>query len=76
MEVKWLRHYFRHDLNHGKPGEAAGKFRRIGDLFIRLVGVSVPDRPSLWEQAQLRILRKLVEALEDLRESLGKGAIP
>ena len=76
VEVKWLRHYFRHDLNHGKPGEAAGKFRRIGDLFIRLVGVSVPDRPSLWEQAQLRILRKLVEALEDLRESLGKGAIP
>jgi len=69
-DITRLRHFFRHDLDHGPAAKAAAKFRRIGDIYVSLTGVRVPNQPSLWAQAQLRILRQLAEALEDLVTAL------
>jgi hypothetical protein len=69
-DITRLRHFFRHDLDHGPSAKGAAKFRRIGDIYLSLTGVRVPNQPSLWAQAQLRILRQLAEALEDLVTAL------
>jgi hypothetical protein len=66
MTIKWLRQYYRHDLDHGSPGEIKSKFLRIGNVFHDLVGVRLPGTPAIWRRAQLRILHQLQEALEDL----------
>lgn len=76
VTVKWLRHYYRHDLDHGSHDEAARKFRRIGDVFRELAGSAELTSPSQWRMAQLRLLTRLSEALQDLYGEIAADAGP
>jgi hypothetical protein len=76
MTVKWLRHYYRHDTDHGPENEVVKKFQRIGDVFRELTGVAVMNSPSQWRMAQLRVLGRLTETLEDLYGEIAAGIGP
>ena len=72
-DVGLLRSGVRHDLDHGRAGEAAKKRRRIGAVFSRYARSSSPEtvEATRFPAVQLGILRKVLLDLEGLKESLG-----
>ena len=72
-DIKLLRSDLRHDLDHGKPGQAAKKRKSIGTVFSRYAGSPSPQTvaPERFRAIQGSILRNVLSDLEDLRDSLG-----
>ena len=66
-----LRHFYRHDLAQGEADRNANrKFRRVGDVFQRLVGKSFPSSEVDWERACLELLRQAGTLLTNLADEL------
>ena len=76
-DIKLLRLDLRHDLDHGKPGQAATKRKRIGTVFSRYAGSPSPRTvaPERFRPIQGSILRKVLSDLEDLRDSQNTSGI-
>jgi excisionase family DNA binding protein len=74
MTIKFLRHFYFHDLEHGETKEIARKHKRVGDEFERLVGVATIQTPVQWQRAQLAILREVEKLLNDLNDHLRFGS--
>ncbi len=73
MTIKFLRHFYFHDLEHGEAREIERKHKRVGEEFNRLVGVAIVKTPAQWQRAQLTILREVETLLQDLNNHLRHG---
>jgi hypothetical protein len=66
FDINLLRTGLQHDLDHGKPKEAASKRRAVGQAFKKYAGVTTPD--SLAPERFPLVQAALMTALEgDLR---------
>ncbi|MDE0453521.1 MAG: DUF262 domain-containing protein [Gammaproteobacteria bacterium] len=72
-DIKQLRLGLRHDLDHGKPKQAARKRRNIGTVFSRYAKTPSPQTvaPERFPVIQGNILKQVLSALTDLKERSG-----
>ncbi len=70
MDIKHLRNYYAHDLEHGKASDIEKKYENIGSIFIDLVGSATLGSSRQWQLAQLRILGRIERFLQELCERL------
>jgi len=70
MAIKFLRHFYFHDLEHGEAKETERKYKRVGDVFTELVGSAIIEAPVQWQRTQLAVLRGVEDLLQKLNESL------
>jgi hypothetical protein len=68
MDVKFLRNFLRHDLDHGDEKEAARIRKRGGQVFKRYTGKQAPGECSEAEfiAAQMGLLTELTRMLQSL----------
>ena len=72
QDIRILRLGLRHDLDHGRAGQAAKKRKNVGAVFSQYAGSPSPQTvaPERFPAIQGSILRKVHSDLEDLRDSL------
>ena len=70
-DIKLLRLGLRHDLDHGRPRQAAKKRKRIGTVFSQYARSPSPQTvaPEQFPAIQGSILRRVFSDLEDLKNS-------
>lgn len=68
MDIKFLRNFLRHDLDHGDEKEAARIRKRGGQVFKRYTGKQAPGECSEAEfiAAQMGLLTELTRMLQSL----------
>ena len=72
-DIRQLRTGVRHDLDHGKAGQAGKKRKKVGAVFSQYAGSPSPETvsPERFPAIQGSILRMVLSDLEDLEGRLG-----
>ena len=70
LKIKFLRHDFDHDSEHGEIKDIRTKHRRVGEIFIQFSGSSFPSRKEEWLKIQKELLVMIIEVLESALGSL------
>jgi excisionase family DNA binding protein len=70
-DIVVLRHYYRHDLAQGASSDdSKRRFRRVGDVFDRLVGRRNPSAAADWQGVCLALMRRAEGFLRAIADKL------
>lgn len=70
-DIVVLRHYYRHDLAQGASSDdSKRRFRRVGDVFDRLVGRRNPSTAADWQGVCLELMRRAEGFLRAIADKL------
>jgi len=71
-DINALRTALRHDVDHGSPGKAKAKMKRLGAVFAKYAGVRSPETadPSSFTLAQANLLAALEGDLRQIRSAV------
>lgn len=61
--IRELRNHFLHAREHGKENEVKKKYRKVGEIYYRLIGKRVPLEQD-WESAKVGLLKLAEDGLE------------
>lgn len=71
QDILILRNYYRHDLAQGASAQdLKRRFRRVGDVFERLVGRRNPSGAADWQTLCLALMRRAEDFLRAIADKL------
>jgi hypothetical protein len=74
LQIKFLRHYYYHDHDHGAESKVTKKYANVGEVFRNLIGKPFVTRPDEWSHLQLAILSRVRDLMEALNSQLSDEA--
>lgn len=70
-DIKKLRNYLRHDIEHGDLKEAKHKMQKVGDIFSGLIAKPLPENSRDYRKAQVKIINDVWSMLVTLYSKVG-----
>ncbi len=74
--IRELRNHYSHARENGEEKEVKRKFRKVGEIYRRLMGKRVPSIEQDWVNAQISLLKLAEDGLERTFELVSQEEAP